>query len=129
LTPKQIADRWAVSEGKVRSVLSNLRQLGYLPPLSPEEQQEEDLRKKAVKNASRRKERGRYVRSNGPLPVIERKDIMAKRCFAHWRDLAKHHPTGFGSIRVTRDKVISTTGSASQWLSLTGSSADMCAGA
>lgn len=60
--------------------------------------------------------------------AAEERRRMAEQCFAHWQDLACHHPRGYGSLRIPPDYHSKVRAYHAGHNSIAGSSAAMCAG-
>jgi hypothetical protein len=60
--------------------------------------------------------------------AAEERRRMAEQCFAHWQDLACHHPRGYGSLRIPPDYHSAVRPSYPVTQSLLGSPAASCAG-
>jgi len=60
--------------------------------------------------------------------AAEERRRMAEQCFAHWQDLARHHPRGYGSLRIPPDYHSAIRTYPAETQSLLGSPAASCAG-
>ena len=74
---------------------------------------------------------GKTLDERGNAKIIEaaqRPNDPAYACLAHWRDLDRHHPRGWPSLRIPPDYRSKIRTYHAEHNSITGSSAAMCAG-
>ena len=123
-TPAQIAARWGIQESIVRMALGQLGRRGYLPPLPEDEEAAEVERKRLIKRASKKRENSNPIGADIQIP----REKLRMQCFAHWRDLDKHHPSGWASYKIeTGDYTTKIRPSFADTSSMVGSIAAMCA--
>lgn len=107
-TVAEIAARWGIAEGKIRIIIGNLRRTGYLPMLAADEAEAEEQRKKEVKREARKREREAIDRhGKNDRSLLGQRQDFRQQCFNHWRDLDKHHPQGWPSLRLPAESYVS----------------------